>query len=327
MEDQTSILSQEEYIAVPPMLIRPWAKGGFAVFLRHEDSYVLYTNKGQAFTNEHRQKLTELKSTAVFVPRKQKGDYEYYLRENLDSILVDSDIPMDVRSEAWRQASFSLVREVFDEKLPKQLKRHKFSQVQKLVDDSLQFFNQVDSLPRIIRLVSKGYKNYTHAIATMVLTSFLLMEHPECDEELLIKVGVGAILHDIGKVGLPPALLNKAGHQMSAEERELFRSHPCLGVGLCMQLPLSLETHHCILFHHEKENGVGYPSGIKGDSIPFYLKALSLANAYDQMTRATPWRAAHRPFEAMKRIENRMEQYSPDMFKRLIQVLSAADLM
>lgn len=327
MPDNSNGGREELYIAVSPMLIRPWASGRFSVYLRHEGSYVLYTKKGQAFTKEHREKLSQLNPSAVFIPKGDKADYEYYLRENLGTILLDESIPVDVRSRAWYQASVSLVQSVFEEKLPKAMKRHRFSQVKGLVRESLQFFTNQGAVKDIIKLVSRGYQTYNHALSTMVLTSFLMQDHEDTDEELLVKVGVGAILHDMGKAGLPEEVLAKPQEKMSGEERELFRSHPSLGVGLCMQLPLSVETHHCILFHHERENGMGYPSGLIGESMPYYLKALILANEYDQLTRATAWRPSYRPFDALQRIEHRLEQFDAEMFKKLIRVLSAADVI
>lgn len=325
MGEEKKVEKESMYIAVSPMLIRPWKSGRFAVHLYHEGKYVLYTNKGQAFTKEHCEKLSQLNPTAVYIPKGHRSDYEYYLRENLDTILQDEAIPMEVRSRAWYQASISVVQSVFDEKLPKALKRHKFSQIRSLVRGSLQFFSESDALPNVVKLVSKGYKTYNHAMATMVLSSFLLQDIAGGDERLQVKVGIGAILHDLGKSRLPPEILTKPADKMSGEEREIFRSHPSLGVGLCMQLPIAVETHHCILFHHEQENGHGYPSGLTGESIPDYLKAVILANAYDQLTRAAPWRRALKPFEALQSIERRLDRFDPKMFKRLIRVLSAAD--
>jgi len=327
MAEDKKFKRDELYIAVSPMLIRPWSSGRFSVFLRHEGSFVLYTNKGQAFTEEHREKLNQLNPTAVFIPKGDRHDYEHYLRDNLDDILEDPKIPVEVRSRAWFQASASLVQSVFEEKLPRALKRHRLTQIRGLVRDSLQFFTDSGSLPNVLKLVSRGYKTYNHALATMVLTSLLLQDHEETDEELLVKVGIGAILHDMGKARLPKELLEKPPEKMSGVERELYRSHPSLGVGLCMKLGLSVEAHHCILFHHERENGKGYPSGLGGDAMPYYLKALILANVYDQLTRATVWRPAYKPFDALQRIERRMEQFSPELFKKLIRVLSAADII
>lgn len=327
MAEDKKFEREELYLAVSPMLIRPWDSGRFSVFLRQDGNFVLYTNRGQAFTEEHRERLHQLNPSAVYIPKGDRYDYEYYLRENLDSILEDERVPMDVRSRAWFQASASLVQSVFEEKLPRSLKRHKLTQIRGLVRDSLQFFNDSGSLPSVFKLVSRGYKTYNHSLATMVLTSLLLHDHEETDEELLVKVGIGAILHDMGKSKLPKEVLERPPSKMSGVEQELYRSHPSLGVGLCINLPLSLEAHHCILFHHERENGKGYPSGLNGDNMPHYLKALILANAYDQLTRAAPWRPAYKPFDALQRIERRMEQFSPELFKKLIKVLSAADVI
>ncbi len=131
----------------------------------------------------------------------------------------------------------------------------------RLVRQSIHFLQVPNAVKHVGRLIAKGYQDYQHGLATMVLPSLMLMDRAGMPEDLLVKVGVGAMLHDVGKLGLPEGLLERRPDTWTPEEEALFRSHPALGVGFCVGLPLAAETLHCILFHHEQEDGRGYPGG------------------------------------------------------------------
>lgn len=97
---------------------------------------------------------------------------------------------------------------------------------------------------------------------------------------------------------------------------------------MCAHLGISQPTFNCILFHHERLNGTGYPSGIGGDDIPVPVRVISLADAYDALTTIRPYSGAMTPFEALTVIRHDMEgQFDMDVYTRFIEVLSGADLM
>jgi HD-GYP domain-containing protein (c-di-GMP phosphodiesterase class II) len=134
-------------------------------------------------------------------------------------------------------------------------------------------------------------------------------------------------LHDIGKTGLPTGLMDRRPDGWTPEEEAQFKSHPAMGVGLLVGLPLPTETLHCILFHHEQEDGKGFPAGLPSAGIPFFVKALTVCNTYDALTRACVWRPAYPPFEALRKMEARKETFDRAMFKRLIMILADADML
>ncbi len=315
------------YVPVSPLLIRPCMSGRFAVYLRQNGKFVLYTSKGQAYSTEHREKLDDLGVAWVFIRKEHLGEYESYLRDNLAEILGDAAIPLDVKSKAWLHASVTLLKTIFSEKLPKPLYKAKFTQVTKLVKDSIALFEQGDSLSSVTRLIARGYKDYAHSLGVMSLSYFVLNTLDNIGQETLVNASIGAILHDIGKQAIPLAIREKNPDYRNPFEAELYRSHPSVGVGLCVNLPLPLEAYHCILFHHEQDNGQGYPSGLTGDMSPVYVKAISLCNMYDSLTRVASYRPAHTPFEALQRIAAWRDAFNRDMFRRLVSVLSNAAIV
>ena len=101
----------------------------------------------------------------------------------------------------------------------------------------------------------------------------------------------GGTLHDIGKVGVPDHILNKAG-SLSAEEREIIKQHPVTGFNICTSMKSLAHTMQCIRWHHEKPNGTGYPDGLKGTEIPRLARILAVADVYDALTSKRSYKEA-----------------------------------
>lgn len=315
-----------DFFPVSPMLIRTRIKGGFELYLKQGDDYVKYTSKGELFTDAHRDRLDELGVRHVYVPAGDRQDYASYLQDNLPALLMDEGIPVPDRTVAWYQASVDLAERVLDDKLSKPMNKARFARIQELLEASTRFFTTEGALKHIARFVGKGYKGHDHGLGTMVLTTFVLMTYDDCTEELLRRCSLGSMLHDLGKTTIPAETLARRPEDRSLREEEQVRKHPSAGVALCAGVALPQETLNCILFHHEREDGQGYPSGMAGSFIPFYVKVLRVCDSYDNLTRATPWRPAMGPFQALNAIRARKGEYDVGAIKRLIAVLADADI-
>jgi putative nucleotidyltransferase with HDIG domain len=121
----------------------------------------------------------------------------------------------------------------------------------------------------------------------------------------------GALLHDIGKIAIPDAILKKPG-RLSEAEWEKVRLHPVLGYGLIKEIKLVKEIGNIILFHHERYDGAGYPKGLRGEAIPQEARIFALADALDAITSHRPYRK-ERDFRTARRDiqDNRGGQFDP----------------
>lgn len=325
--DDVPLQELKAYLPIKTAFLRPWGSGRFSVYVRKGQGLVLYSSRGSAFTQEQIRRLNAMNVPMVYIHRGEVKHYENYLRESLGDLLLDETIPLETRAEAWHSSAGALAKSVLEEKLPQSISRARFEQINKLVGQTIGFLQEPGAMKNIAQLISKGYQDYQHGLAVMVLTSVMLMDKRGMTEDLLIRIGVGALLHDVGRTALPPGLLERRPDTWTPEELTLFRSHPALGVGLCVQLPLPTETLHCILFHHEQEDGKGFPAGMPGPALPLFVKALSVCNTYDALTRACVWRPAYPPFEALRNMESRKECFDREMFRRLIMILADAEMI
>jgi putative nucleotidyltransferase with HDIG domain len=103
------------------------------------------------------------------------------------------------------------------------------------------------------------------------------------------QIEAGALMHDIGKVGVPDAVLFKPG-ALDPDERMLIKGHPVIGAGILKAVPSMSEIVPCILHHHERVDGKGYPDGLAGDAIPLGARIIAVADAFDAMTTDRPYR-------------------------------------
>lgn len=119
------------------------------------------------------------------------------------------------------------------------------------------------------------------------------------DENILRNLEVAALLHDIGKVGIPDAILRKPG-KLDPEEYALIKKHPDYGWAVLRMLPGFQCAALDILHHHESVDGSGYPAGLRNSEIPIVSRIVCVIDAYDAMVSSRPYRKGL-PFEEAAR--------------------------
>jgi putative two-component system response regulator len=114
-------------------------------------------------------------------------------------------------------------------------------------------------------------------------------------EDAVSTLARGGFLHDVGKVGIPDAVLMKRG-ALTADEQLMLRQHTVIGDRLCGEMRLLRGVRPIVRHHHERLDGSGYPDGLRGDAVPLLAQILSIVDAFDAMTTARPYAEA-RPFD------------------------------
>lgn len=132
-----------------------------------------------------------------------------------------------------------------------------------------------------------------------------------------------AALHDVGKIGIPDALLRKPGG-LTAEETQIMRTHTSIGAHILggSQAPLLTMAESIALTHHERWDGEGYPQKLHGTAIPLEGRIVCVADAFDALTNNRPYRAARPVREALTEIDShRGTQFDPDVVDALLRVV------
>ena len=121
-------------------------------------------------------------------------------------------------------------------------------------------------------------------------------------EERLASLRVGGPLHDIGKLGVSNAVLRKEG-RLDEQEFAQIREHPKIGARILVRVAAFREALPYVLYHHERWDGNGYPTGKAGEEIPVEARVLAVADAFDAMTSDRPYRRALTRGEALAEVE------------------------
>jgi HD-GYP domain-containing protein (c-di-GMP phosphodiesterase class II) len=147
--------------------------------------------------------------------------------------------------------------------------------------------------------------------------------HMSYTTQQLMELGVCCLLQNMGMFLIPDHIINKRG-ALTAEEISVIRKHPETGRDLLRPFqadyPWLLKS---VYQHHERENGQGYPLGIKGDEITEYAKIIGLCDSYEAMTYSRPHRKALMQFDSVRQlIESKAGQFSPQVLKLFLEELT-----
>ena len=136
-----------------------------------------------------------------------------------------------------------------------------------------------------------------------------------CTTEQLKTIARGAYLHDIGKIGIPDAVLLKEG-KLDTEEMTMMKTHVRIGFELLSRIPFLSSASEIVLAHQERYDGAGYPQGLMGEEIPLGARIFAIADTLDAMTSDRPYRQAL-PFETARQeiIRESGKQFDPDIVR------------
>ena len=186
---------------------------------------------------------------------------------------------------------------------------------------------------RLHQTVLDAYKDTVSALAAAIDAKDLYMRgHSQRVKEYSLEAGAvlrlsteemetleyAAILHDIGKIAIDSVILNKPG-PLTPGEWEIIRAHSSIGAELLREIPFLEKAAELVLNHHEKFDGTGYPSGVKGDEIPMGARLIAVAEAFDTMTTDSSYRGALSIERAIKELNDCAgSQFCPAAVKAFI---------
>lgn len=135
----------------------------------------------------------------------------------------------------------------------------------------------------------------------------------------------GAMLHDVGKVGVPDSILRKPG-PLTDDEWSVIREHPLHGYNMLRAVRFLSAAAELVMCHHERYDGHGYPRGLRGEEIPLGARIFAVADAFDAITSARPYKPAHSEQEALREISlHSGSQFDPQVVAALLE--AGSDLL
>ena len=169
---------------------------------------------------------------------------------------------------------------------------------------------------------------HVHTITRLLLETLVHQSTPYMltDTDIDI-ISTASALHDIGKIAIPDAILNKP-EQLTAEEFRVMKTHTEIGAEMLMELPAEQRESELVKvaieicrWHHERYDGSGYPDGLKGEEIPIAAQVVALADVYDALTSERCYKKAYSHTKALHMIVNgECGVFNPTLIQGLIDI-------
>jgi HD-GYP domain-containing protein (c-di-GMP phosphodiesterase class II) len=228
-------------------------------------------------------------------------DYLYVQDPNTDDVEIKSPLSDQTRFKAITEIRTNF-RSLMEQSSNKRAAKNptlgkSFNNVLQMIIDDLSEHEGALIMLTDINVMNNYLYNHSLNVAIITLSLGITNGYSRSD---LFALGIGAILHDIGKTKIEMQLLGK-NRVFTSEEYKEVQKHTIHGYQLLKDEPnVPLLSAHCAFQHHERIDGSGYPRGIKGDEIHDFAKWIAIADSYDAMTNHRPYRTAMLPHEAME---------------------------
>ncbi|KKZ84196.1 HD-GYP domain-containing protein [Rhizobium phaseoli] len=169
----------------------------------------------------------------------------------------------------------------------------------------------------VAKLKEKDEITFLHSLAVSALMISFGRTLGLAEEDVRL-LGVGGLVHDLGKMALPNAILKNTG-KLTDDEMELVRLHPRRGYELVSSLPNApRQVLDICLHHHEKFDGSGYPSGLSGERIPYVARVAAICDVYDALTTIRPYKPAWSQAEATNMMMKSPGHFDPDLLAAFV---------
>lgn len=187
-----------------------------------------------------------------------------------------------------------------------------------LVQDLIESYDRtLDALATALDARDKETEGHSRRVVAYTLAIANELGVPE---EQLPTIQRGALLHDIGKIGVPDAILHKPG-KLTQEEFEIIKTHPAVGKQILEGIPQLEDAAEIVYTHHERWQGQGYPVGLKGLDIPLGSRIFGIADTFDAITSDRPYRLALSYEYAVKEIsDGKGTQFDPEIVEAFLRI-------
>ncbi|WP_243374718.1 HD domain-containing phosphohydrolase [Geotalea sp. SG265] len=288
-----------------------------ALFLKSGNNYVLYKSHGRNFNLEDAARLMGNSVACLYVRSADMEAVTEYMESNAGRLLKSDVFDGKTKGKIIYQTSINYVGDLFQH--PEKVED--FDRSRRLMENLLLYLSSDrEALHSLETVMSYNYHTFIHSLQVTALSILLHAKLYLIARDELEDVGIGTLLHDFGKIFVPQEILNKSVKLTEAELAQ-FRKHPEEGYRYLKEKTRFSEISLDIVrYHHERNNGTGYPHGLRGAQIPRSAQVCSLCDLYCTLTMDRTGRKALPPNISLNIIRQEMR----DSFNnRLVDALES----
>lgn len=307
LNKEAARVAAEAFIPVSLKSLRVDTVLDFDLYIKVNGEYILYRANETAFTEHTRQALLDHNVPNVFVSSTDCSGYQKYIEQHLEEILNDETVDDSSKAAIMYDTATLLVKDVMAKPGSVEVMKRSVKVVEATVLHNLRNSNAFHNLLKVMQF---DYSTYTHSINVCTFSLALGQAAGINDPDELSRLGLGALLLDVGMTKIDQSIFNKKG-PLTPEEWQIVEKHPQWGFEIVLQTGIiPHDSHYPILQHHEREDGSGYPHGLKSKGIHPFSKIVAIADAFDAMTTQRVYRDAVETFSALKEIYSDRTKFS-----------------
>lgn len=236
---------------------------------------------------------------------------------------IKSVVPSSMEEDIVR------ARKVFNDAKPFVMAMYKDARLGKAIDPhtTLPLVNEIDLMVQrnsaailsVARLKTHDDYTYMHSVAVCALMISLARQLNLNEQQIKI-AGIGGLMHDLGKALMPLDVLNKPG-KLSDAEYDIMKKHPAAGAKLLQDSGAEPEVVDIALHHHEKINGLGYPSRLQGEEISLLSRMAAICDVYDAVTSERAYKLAWDPAGTIREMANWEGHFDKQIFNAFVKMV------
>lgn len=257
--------------------------------------------------------------SAIAIHKKDIPLYKEYINDLSFELSKSTADSSDLKYSILRENSKLIIKDILEDPKSGETIQKAGELVETLTETILENRSNFSNL---LKISAHDYYTYTHSLNVCSLSIGLGTELKLRKDPDLMELGLGALLHDLGKCMIDLRVLNKPG-KLTEDEFKEVQEHVMAGSKLLLSsnTELSENSMVTILQHHEKMSGKGYPQRLKGDQIHINGRIGAIVDFYDALTTERPYKKAFSPFEAFKLLSKFQDDYDKSLIKKFIIML------
>lgn len=309
--------SSGEYYKVPIDLYRDGDVVETDLYLYYQGQYILCKTKGIRWSAEDTERLTSFGAETFFVKFPSPEEHSKFLDEKLKSLLERPQVSLERKASVLYDVSDPILSKVYTS--PKSADTVK--NASSYVKNCIKYMNEKGSLTELVNLANRNLTEHTHALHVSTYSIALAKKMGMNSYDDIFAIGMGALMHDIGKSKIDSKILKKPG-ELDDSEWQLVRKHPEFGYEILEARPeVPRVARRIVLEHHERVNGKGYPKGTK--NLHQFSKVVMIADVFNALTSDTEYHKAMAPYEALKYMLQHMPlEFDKNFLQNFIEMLS-----
>ncbi|MCF6149210.1 MAG: HD domain-containing protein [Candidatus Kuenenia sp.] len=286
--------------------------------MKYDTGYVLYVDRKSIIKSSNLEQLKKRGIDTLFIHKNDHINYLKHIESNMAKFINDERISVNDKVHTIYNIAKVIAMDMFDSPyIVNEVKRSK-----NWVIDTVEFIlKKREASAVMLNMISHTYCTFTHSVDVAVL-GMLFSKHLGFRKEEINDLVVGLLLHDIGKTKINKEIINKTG-MLTDTEYLTMREHVKEGVKILEEAGgLTPESLYPVVLHHEREDGMGYPKGLKGSDIHRYGKIASIIDVYNALTTYRPYSSAKSPFAALQIMSKKMlEGFDKNYFRQYVLFL------